>query len=429
MNHRLIVAVRRLGPAFRGRLCLLLAALGAAGCPGGPIGLPSDYEDGNLDESVESPLGKTSGEPNDGFDIPIVAVFDESDAAGLKGTVATNDDLDVFLLGGFAAGDRIIVDADAVNSLDVSIAVFDGEGRLAAENDDRSDSDLDAHIDFVVRHDSDEYFLVVTRSAFGALSRLTGTYLVSVEAHRGGSTPAPVQQTVYLKFDGGRVNSPRLGNLNLEPFDAGDIHRMYDGETEIMKQAIVDVMRQNYERFNVVMLSSDDVQPEAGAEGSTIFFGGSNSQAYGIAEDVDLYNSSLCDDAIIYTESFSPFDFSTAPSAEEMGIAIGNVAAHEAGHLLGLNHVDNDLDLMDDRSLADAFLLDQEFMESLLSTDIMPIGTQDSALLLEEIVGPSIEELTGKTQRIAAGKLFGADSLGGREIVRRQSRESAKQEH
>jgi hypothetical protein len=72
-----------------------------------------------------------------------------------------------------------------------------------------------------------------------------------------------------------------------------------------------------------------------------------------------------------------------------MGMAIGNVACHEAGHLMGLNHVDDDWALMDDQSAADAFLEDQEFMEAPLSSDIMRIGTQDAVLLLTETVGPS----------------------------------------
>ena len=42
----------------------------------------------------------------------------------------------------------------------------------------------------------------------------------------------------------------------------------------------------------------------------------------------------------------------------------------------------------DDRSAADAFLRDQEFIEAPLSTDVMPIGVQDAALLLFETVGP-----------------------------------------
>ncbi|MCH7704917.1 MAG: matrixin family metalloprotease, partial [Planctomycetes bacterium] len=80
--------------------------------------------------------------------------------------------------------------------------------------------------------------------------------------------------------------------------------------------------------------------------------------------------------------------FSTLPSAQALGVAIGNVASHEAGHLLGLNHVNDDAALMDDRSAADVFLSDQEFKEAPLSNDIMVIGTQDAVLLLDETVGP-----------------------------------------
>jgi len=80
--------------------------------------------------------------------------------------------------------------------------------------------------------------------------------------------------------------------------------------------------------------------------------------------------------------------FSVTPTVEELAVGIGNIAAHEAGHLLGLNHVSDDDALMDDRSPADAFLWDQEFMEAPLSSDIMSIGTQDAVMLLDLIVGP-----------------------------------------
>jgi hypothetical protein len=136
-------------------------------------------------------------------------------------------------------------------------------------------------------------------------------------------------------------------------------------------------------------MTTDDTGLPGESDASRIYFGGFDAQAFGIAENVDVYNADLCDDAIIFTESFSTRVFSFAPTAEEMGTAIGNVACHEAGHLLGLNHVDDDRALMDDQSAADAFLDDQEFMEAPLSGDIMRIGTQDAALLLVETVGPS----------------------------------------
>jgi hypothetical protein len=384
--------------------------------------VPSNFEDGNVDENVQSPLGKTSGEPNDDFDIAVVAVPVQSGAFRLKGTVESSNDMDVFLLGGLAAGDRVIAEALAAASLDTSIAIFDAEGRLLADNDDRSDQNLDSRIDFVARHDSDKSYLVVTRSAFAGSSRRTGGYTAEVEIQSGGTAPSPVSQVLFLKFDGGPVNSPRLGDMELAPFNASGISRVYAGKTEEIKAKIIEVTKQNYEHFNVIVRTSDDFDPGPNDEYSTIYFGGFNDVAFGLAENVDLYNAELCDDAIIFTESFTPFLFSTTPTAEEMGIAIGNVASHEAGHLLGLNHVDNDLDLMDDRSPADAFLIDQEFMESELSTDIIPIGTQDGVLLLNEIVGPA----GGASARLIVASKQQVPSetyrAGGVEIVKRESR-------
>ncbi len=183
---------------------------------------------------------------------------------------------------------------------------------------------------------------------------------------------------------------PSLGGateVTVEPFDAGAISPAYERQEEALKEAIRTVIEQNFERFEVTVLTSDDPPPASGVAFSTVLFGGFSSSAFGIAEDVDVYNVDYCDDAIIYSESFTPSVFSQLPSVEELGVAIGNVAAHEAGHLLGLNHVDDDLALMDDRSAADAFLGDQEFMEAPLSSDIMSIGTQDAVMLLTETVG------------------------------------------
>ena len=104
---------------------------------------------------------------------------------------------------------------------------------------------------------------------------------------------------------------------------------------------------------------------------------------------MDIYNLDFCDDAVIFTESFSPQFFGQTPTAAELAVAIANVASHEAGHLLGLNHVSDDRALMDDVSPTDVLLNDQVFRESVLSPDIIPIGTQDSVLLLMETIGPN----------------------------------------
>ncbi len=351
--------------------------------------------DGNIDPSLTSPLGKTFGEPNGTFVSPVVAVFDAEGVARLQGTVDRRGDLDVFLLGALEVGDLIEIDASSDDSaLDASVGVFDDQGRLVSTNDDRCDDFhnldcLNPRIDFTVRHGAAAYFLVMTQSAFAERGQGVGTY--TFEVHRSASVVAePRPQVLVLDFDGADVNSLRLGSYQLDPFDAERIDRVYRGATNVMIQSIVETVRQNYQRFNVTILTTEDEPPPDGTEFSVVYFGGFHPMAFGLSEAVDLYNADRCDDAIIFTESFSVSFFSEVPSAEQMGIAIGNVAAHEAGHVLGLNHVDDDLDIMDDRSSADAFLEDQEFKASALSSDIMSIGTQDGVLLLNETVGPAI---------------------------------------
>jgi len=123
-------------------------------------------------------------------------------------------------------------------------------------------------------------------------------------------------------------------------------------------------------------------------EFSTLFFGGfSEDNNLGFASGVDEYNADHCDDAVIYTENFDPVLFFFPPTTREMATAIGNVASHEAGHILGLNHVDDERALMDTESAATALLTDQEFRQAPLNHQIAPIGVQDAALLLTESLG------------------------------------------
>ena len=375
-----------------GPVLVLGVVVGLGGCGLDIPQPPGDgVIDGNQDCALTSPLGKTCGEPNDTFANFVAAVFDSSGVARLQGTVSMVGDLDVFLLGALSPGDRVMVDATTGGSaLDVSVAIFDSAQRLVMNNDDRTETpvlDLDAYIDWIVRHASDRYYLVVTHSAFASTGRFTGAYAVNVRVTSGYEVPEAAGQVLLLDFEGGVVTSPALGSVVLTPFDAGAISDVYRGQTEALKEAIRSTVEQNYARFDVAIMTTDDPPPPEGVPYSTVYFGGYRSDAFGIAESVDLYNADYCDDAIIYTESFVPSIFTGVPSVAQLGVAIGNIASHEAGHLLGLNHVDDDRALMDDRSVADAFLADQEFMEAPLSSDIMAIGWQDAVLLLGETVG------------------------------------------
>jgi hypothetical protein len=349
--------------------------------------------DGNADVTAVSTNGRTRGEPDDTFGEALIAVPARPHVYALQGTIEALGDLDVFDLGPFAAGDRIVVDMTTPpgGEFDVSIALFDGEQKLFMDNDDRDAEPrlLDSYIDETVRHDSAHYYLAVGASAFaGSEAASMGSYQGAINVYVGGAIPPPLGQTLLLDFDGGTVPAQYvnvIGTDTVPAFNADHIAQAYAGQTDSIKSVIITTVRQNFEKFDVTVFTSDD--PPPAAPYSTVLLGGYNPIAFGISTSVDHYNADHQDLSVIFTESFSPDVFSVPPTAEELGLAIGNVAAHEAGHILGLNHVNNPTDLMDAVSPADTFLQDQEFETSPLSEQILPLGYQDGLLLLAEILG------------------------------------------
>ncbi len=369
-----------------------VAQVACAGCGIVSIDGGGSPVDGNRNSTANDAAVRTSGEPNDDFTQPIVALFDASRRAKLEGSIAAATDIDVFDLGPLNAGDRIVVDVDTnalAGSLDSMIGLFDADQNLFANNDD-SGFTLDSTIDEIVRHDSERYYLVVSASTFADRFGLTGSYRVDVEVASGQLVPSPHGQTVFLDFDGGLVDADNLGIAQVPTFDAADIHPRYTGQTELIKEGIVDRFTAAFDGFDVTVFTSDDaVAPRAPF--TTVFFGGFppvGLNAFGISEHVDQFNEDPGDIAVIFTETFSPHVFTIPPTAEQLGLAIGNIAAHEAGHLLGLDHVADSTALMDAVSPADTFLEVQVFKHApLYAPELFPIGFQDAVLLLSEIVG------------------------------------------
>jgi len=367
----------------------LWAALAGCGCvPSGTVPTPST--DGNVGiDPASYPTLRVAGEPNDTFTEPVDVVLDAQGRGTLSGLILTPDDVDVYALHGLQAGDRLIVDVAAHGSgLDAVAAVFDEAGRILFENDDRNVEalQLDPYINDVIRRDSTVYFLALSRAPLADEGAI-GSYEVLITVVFGGQVPAPLGQTVVLDFDGGTITMPSGKSYTVGPFDAGDIDPVYAGQTAAVRAQVAETVRENYEGLALdVRVIPDEALP-VGVSYSCILFGGRDLGILGIAQQVDSYNRTTDDSAIVFTDMFTPSLFGRTLTVQQLGVAIGNVASHELGHLLGLNHVANVADLMDTTGGAETLLADQEFLNSPLDDTIFPIGMQDSWLLLLETLG------------------------------------------
>jgi len=332
------------------------------------------------------PINNIPGLPSGGtsFSTAALLVLNSAGTANISGTITRNR-IEVYDLGPCAVGDRIqvTVSASPGSGLDPLAALFNADEELYALNDDLDldNNRLESVIDQRVRTASVRFFLAVTQSAFG---NTTGGYTGQVTITRGAGVSPPAVQYLVLDFAGGSISIPNVGNFNLSAFDAADIDPAYTGRTGVIKAQIVATVRENFEGFGIQVITSDDPPPPPNCF-STMFFGGFSASAFGMAENVDHDNGDYCDDAIVFTDGFSD-PFSSLPTIQGIGIAIGNVAAHEAGHLLGLEHTTDITDLMDTTGSASTLLADQEFKTADLHNSIFPIGKQNGPLLLNEVI-------------------------------------------
>lgn len=192
-----------------------------------------------------------------------------------------------------------------------------------------------------------------------------GDYAVTLEVYRPGPEVRHTRQTIFLDFDGARVNTGIWGGpgvRRLSPF-AGFVTAW--GIPAWREDALIDRivatttenLRRDFARTGVKVrvLNSRDHADRFGRPGVTrVIVGGTIAESgiptIGIAQSIDPGNYDLAETALVLLDvlSASPDEEASLnaylqPRSDRVrfvGTAIGNVVSHEVGHMVGNWHVD-----------------------------------------------------------------------------------------
>ena len=200
-----------------------------------------------------------------------------------------------------------------------------------------------------------------------AVSGGTGNYELTLEAYRPGPQAAGVTQTIFLDFDGARLNTNIFGGPGVRTLSplSGFLGRW--GIPAAQEDALIDQvvasttenLRRDFAGTGVrvrILNSRDHADPFGQDNVSRLIVGGTIDESgigtIGIAQSIDPGNFELEETALILLDVVSgtvaewgdaSFNFYLRPQSDKIkfvGTALGNIASHEAGHYLGSFHVD-----------------------------------------------------------------------------------------
>jgi hypothetical protein len=202
-----------------------------------------------------------------------------------------------------------------------------------------------------------------------------GNYDLTLEVYRPGPQANAATQTVFLDFDGQRVNTGIWGGpgvRQLSPLSAflGRWGIPASRQNAVVNRVVATVtenLRRDLAAQGVrvrVLNSRDHADAFGEPDVSRLIVGGtiveSGLPTIGIAQSIDPGNFDTEETALILLDTISgpadddnSFNHYLGPTSNRVrfvGTALGNIASHEAGHILGSWHVDelNDvLNLMD----------------------------------------------------------------------------------
>lgn len=369
-------------------------------------------------------------EPNNTLDAP-----QRLDLAGgavrVSGTIASNEDIDLYALGDLQRGDRVAVTVDAAaTDAQISVVLFellvdDNIGTLfEVSTAGAGTATAGAVLDGVVRN-TGPYFLGIMRRFLSA--EPGAAYDVALQVEHGQEVAAAVGQILLLDFGGGALVAPDGNTVTIGPWTPADNDAALAPSAAAILDGIAATTRANLAGYNVQVLRRGVDALPADQPFSTVFFGPVLSGEASLALDglgvavhgVDSFNTNRSDVAVVFAQLFTPGLFGVASlTPDQLATALGNVASHEIGHLLGLQHVFDPTDLMNTFDSPGTLLQEQRFKRSAVHffvfDDLNAVLTQDAAGHLSELTGstrrgPDLELTAGTTPLAITAADFDVD--------------------
>ena len=280
-------------------------------------------------------------------------------------SIIAPDDIDLFSLGALAANTKLDLALDTAligSRMDAKVAIFNSTGDLVGNivfgaepvpTPGTRPNDFKINVSVTLRASiqlpaTDTYYVAVegldpTSFAQPNPNRDLGMYQLVVTKTEGLPAPTFQKQLVYLDFNGGdalflksdfgdKVNT-RMVALSATTFGFAA------SQTQAMITAALDTVKVIYAGYSNIAFTT--VQPMGGSY-STLYI--TNEEGpfvglWGIAQNLDTFNGDLTDNVAVFGGEIANYYSALGGyTVEEIGDILGNVAGHELGHILGLQH-------------------------------------------------------------------------------------------